>query len=503
VHTRASGRTRLVVAMAVAVLAMTAGCSSSTTAASAGHRDQTGPTSAGRPNIVFVLTDDLTQDLVRYMPHVLAMERRGTSFTNYTVTDSQCCPSRSSIFTGDYPHDTGVFTNTPPWGGYRVFRGRGEEQSTFAVALHDHGYRTAFMGKYLNGYETGSTAHPITPRPPGWDEWDGVGFGYDEFDYDIAHNETTRFYGHEPADYLTDVLQQRATSFIRSASTSRQPFLLEVATFTPHTPSVPAPRDAAKFPRLTAPRSPAFDMLPRNPPAWLAGRPPLTSAAIRGIDRRYRRRARDVLSIDRLLGAIQQTLADAGASRNTVVVFSSDNGYHLGEHRLAAGKMTAFDTDIEVPLVITGPHVRQGVTNRQAVQNIDLAPTFEELAGLHPSSQMDGVSIVDLLRERVTAWSNAALVEHHGPDTDVKDPDYPGPHGANPPSYRALRTARYTYVEYADGTAELYDRRHDPFELDNVVDRVSPRLVTRLHDQLVALSHCHGVVECTAARKAR
>jgi len=184
-------------------------------------------------------------------------------------------------------------------------------------------------------------------------------------------------------------------------------------------------------------------------------------------------------------------------------VFSSDNGYHLGEYRLEAGKMTAFDTDIQVPLVFTGPHIRAGVTNRDAVQNIDLAPTFEELAGLHPSSQMDGISIVDLLHERVSDWNNAALVEHHGPDTDVNDPDYPGPHGANPPSYRALRTARYTYVEYADRTAELYDRSRDPFELDNVVDLVSPRLVTRLHDQLVALGRCHGVVACTAARNAR
>jgi arylsulfatase A-like enzyme len=492
-----------VVTLLVAALAVTAGCSLSTSAPSARQRGPAGSTSGDRPNIVFVLTDDLTQDLVRYMPHVLAMEQQGTTFSNYTVTDSQCCPSRSSIFTGNYPHDTGVFTNTPPWGGYRVFRGRGEEQSTFAVALHDHGYRTAFMGKYLNGYKPGSTSHPVTETPPGWDEWDGVGYGYGEFDYDIAHNGTTRFYGHEPGDYLTDVLQQRATSFIRSASTSRQPFLLEVATFTPHTPSVPAPRDAARFPRLAAPRSAAFNVLPRNPPAWLAGRAELTPAEIQGIDRRYRRRARDVLSIDRLLGAIQQALADAGASKNTVVVFSSDNGYHLGQYRLQAGKMTAFDTDIQVPLVFTGPQVRSGVTNRDAVQNIDLAPTFEELAGLRPDPQMDGVSIVDLLRRRVPGWNNAALVEHHGPDTDVNDPDYPGPHGANPPSYRALRTARYTYVEYADGTAELYDRRRDPFELDNVVDRVSPRLVTRLHDQLLALSRCHGAVECTTARNAR
>lgn len=461
------------------------------------------PQETHRPNIVFVLTDDLTTDLVRQMPHVLAMERRGTSFTNYTVTDSQCCPSRSSIFSGNYPHDTRVFTNSPPWGGYGVFHARGEEQATFATALHDAGYRTAFMGKYLNGYQPGSPTRHASPTPPGWDEWDGVGYGYSEYNYHLSHNGTSTFYGHDPADYLTTVLQDRATGFITSAAHSGHPFLLEVATFTPHTPSVPAPRDAAAFPGLKAPRTAAFDALPSNPPPWLAGRKPLTSAQIRDIDRRYRRRTQDVLSIDRLLAGIERALAATGAAGDTVVVFSSDNGYHLGEYRLEAGKMTAFDTDIQVPLVVTGPGVRAGASNSDAVQNIDLAPTFEELAGLRPSPKMDGVSIVDLLRGPVPGWNNAALVEHHGPDTDVNDPDYPGPHGANPPSYTALRTARYTYVEYADGAVELYDLRRDPLELDNIADRIDPQRLAQLHGELVDLRECSGAVACSAARNVR
>ena len=490
-------RRRAAVVALVTLLAATAGCSGSTSRKPVAQP----PLPPGdRPNIVFVLTDDLTTDLLRFMPHVQEMQRRGMTFTNYTVTDSQCCPSRSSILTGRYPHNTGVFTNSPPWGGYSTFHTRDEEQSTFATALHDAGYRTAFMGKYLNGYHPGSPTRLADPVPPGWDEWDGVGYGYGEYDYDIAHNRTTKYYGHRPGDYLTTVLQHRATGFIGSAARSGKPFLLEVATFTPHTPSIPAPEDRTAFPTLTAPRTAAFNAVPIHPPAWLAHRALLGPAAIAGIDARYRRRARDVRSIDRLLAAIQDALYRAGAFGRTIVVFSSDNGYHLGEYRLKAGKMTAYDTDVVVPLVVAGPDIPSGSTNADVVQNIDLAPTFETLAGVRPNPQMDGVSIETLLHDPTAHWSGAALVEHHGPDTDVNDPDFPEPGSANPPSYKALRTGSFTYVEYAGGGVEFYDRRVDPLELHNLAAELTPRRRARLHQRLAELSHCQGVAACTATR---
>lgn len=495
---------RLVAATALAacLLAASVGCASSHPGSRAPASRSPRPEGA-RPNIVFVLTDDLTGDLIRYMPHVQAMEQAGMTFSNYTVTDSLCCPSRSSILTGKYPHNTDILTNSPPDGGYGKFHRRGEEHSTFAVALHDAGYRTALMGKYLNGYRPGSGSRPASPTPPGWDEWDGVGFGYSEYNYDIAHNDSTEFHGHRPRDYLTTVLEHRAAGFIGSAAASGQPFLLEVATFTPHSPSIPAPRDVGAFPRLTAPRTAAFDTLPTHPPAWLARRPPLTTAAVGAIDRRYRRRAEDVLSIDRLLATIERTLTEAGVAQNTVVVFSSDNGYHLGQYRIEAGKMTAFDTDVVVPLVVTGPQIAPGTTSAAIVQNVDLAPTFEALAGVTPSAQMDGTSIADLLHGRVTdSTAAAALVEHHGPDTDVTDPDYPGPASANPPSYEALRTATYTYVEYDAGGAEYYNRRRDPFELHNIVGELGPNRLASLHHQLVEMGRCHGSEQCTRARGA-
>jgi N-acetylglucosamine-6-sulfatase len=158
----------------------------STTPSAAPSSTAAGSAPGGKPNIVFVLTDDLSNNLVQYMPHVLALQKAGTSFSNYTVTDSLCCPSRSSIFSGKFPHDTGVFTNTGADGGFNVFHSRGEESDTFATALQQVGYRTAMMGKYLNGYQPADALGGSQPYvPPGWNEWDVAGNGYPEFNYDL------------------------------------------------------------------------------------------------------------------------------------------------------------------------------------------------------------------------------------------------------------------------------------------------------------------------------
>src|SRR6476646_9632764 len=141
-----------------------------------------------RPNVRFILTDDLSWNLGQYMPHVKQMQREGLTFTNYFVTDSLCCPSRASIFTGRYPHNHGVLTNTPPTGGFAAFR-RGAQSRTFATVLRDHGYRTSLMGKYLNGYEA-QTGYV----PPGWTNWQGTGGGYKGFNYVLSRNgEVARF----------------------------------------------------------------------------------------------------------------------------------------------------------------------------------------------------------------------------------------------------------------------------------------------------------------------
>ena len=267
-----------------------------------------------RPNIVFVLTDDLDLHLLQFMPHVLAMKRNGVSFANYFVTDSLCCPSRSSIFTGEFPHNSGVFRNLEPDGGYGGFNAHGNELRTFAVAIQRAGYRTAILGKYLNGYRPAGN-----PPALGWNEWDVAGNGYPEFNYSLNENGKLVHYGSEPEDYLTDVVSRIALKFIsQSAGT---PFFIEVATFAPHMPYVPAPRDSDAFAGVQAPRTLAFAAAPEGgTPQWLSRLPPLSGSDLAAIDRDFRQRARSVLAVDRMIGDLETAVA---AARPTTPISSS------------------------------------------------------------------------------------------------------------------------------------------------------------------------------------
>lgn len=456
---------------------------------------------SGRPNIVFVLTDDLSTNLLPFMPEVQDMQRNGMTFSNYYVSDSLCCPSRSSILSGNFPHDTDVFVNVGGHGGFHTFHSRGEERHTFAVALQSAGYRTALMGKYLNGYLNGPGSPSDVPEtyvPPGWSEWDVGGQAYPEFDYTLNENGLLNQYGHQPADYLTDVMARRGVDFIHRSVQAGQPFFLELATFAPHSPYVPAPRNADDFPGLTAPRVPSFDMLPLHPPSWLAHRKPLTPAEILKLDRDFRRRAQSVEAVDAMIGQIRQELAADGVAGNTYLVFSSDNGLHLGEYRLTAGKMTAFDTDIRVPLVISGPGVPAGTTSGAMTENIDLAKTFSAIGGTDLPS--DGHSLLPLLQGGTPAdWRNAILVEHHGPDLSQEDPDFQRMSGGNPRTYEAVRTHSFLYVEYNNGEREFYDLRRDPFELDNIAGELTTTDLTLLHAELRELEDCHDGPTCWTA----
>ncbi len=452
-------------------------------------------TRPGPLNIVFVLTDDLATNLVPFMPHVQALAARGTSFSQYTVTDSLCCPSRASIFTGKYPHNTGVFTNTGPDGGLPTFQRYGNEKSTFATDLQRAGYRTGFFGKYINGFQP-SSKHV----PPGWSTWAAGGDAYAGFNYNLLENKKIVAYGKKPADYVTDVLSAKANAFITASAKARKPFVAEVATYAPHLPYTPAPRDAKRFPEVKAPRDASFGKLPTNPTPWIAGHGPLTAADLASIDRDFRERVRAVQAVDRMVASLQATLERAGVADRTVVIFSSDNGLHMGEHGLMPGKQTPFDTDVRVPLIVAGPGIARGATVAEPVENIDLRPTFADLAGAPVPAGVDGVSLVPLLAGAPPAdWREVALVEHHGPPRDPKDPDYQPWRNANPPDYRAIRTPGFTYIEYGDGTPEYYDNATDPAQAHNIAGTLSPERLARLRSVMAALGSCRGQQACQAA----
>jgi arylsulfatase A-like enzyme len=457
--------------------------------ATTGPTDSTTTAPTRPPNIVFVLADDFDSGLVQYMPELnRSISDQGMSFDKYFVSSALCCPSRVSMLRGQYPHNTTVLTNED---GFMKFHRLGLESSTIATWLQAAGYRTALMGKYLNGYLEARSAGLHQYVPPGWSEWHVVGDGYRDVDYTMNRNGTLVGFGNAPEDALTDVLRTSANGFIESSANSGQPFFLMISAFAPHFPYPVLDRYANALPDVRAPRPPSFNARGRDEPKWLAAQPALTDADIASIDVKYRRRVQSVQGIDELVGEVVDTLARVGALGDTYVIFTADNGYHLGQHRLQPGKQTAFDSDVRVPLIVRGPGVRRGSTSSMAV-NVDLAPTFAELAGVPVPDFVDGRSLVPLLRaETPTGWRDAVLIEHEGPLAVPGDPDYQP--DDNPTRYVALRTATRLFVAYHGGEHELYDYEIDPHELDNRFGSASRSEIARWQSALDAQRACRAV----------
>ena len=452
------------------------------------------------PNIVMVLVDDFSMNLMpddlgelaKSMPNLAQMRREGMTFDNYFVTDSLCCPSRTSIFTGLLPHNSGVFTNTPPDGGLTAFMAHQNDAKTFAVALHDGFYATAMMGKYLNGYEaeTGGV-------PQGWSEWAVAGNAYGNFNYTINLNGEIS----SPEPHMTDELSLLGQAFIANAASG--PFFLELSTFSPHAPYTPPKRYADAFAGVTYPRTPAFAARPdQYAPQWLQAIPPLDKRFQTKIDEIYRLRVQSVKGVDDMIGDIRKTLEDLGLTESTYVIFTSDNGYHLGEFSLRAGKMSPFDTDIQVPLVVLGPGIAAGSRNADITMNIDLYPTFVELAGLPASASVDGHSLVPALTGQSGPRRAIALVEHKRSGPSAANPDAADPKAGDPPTYIALRMQDSLYVEYLDGSGEVsyYDMTSDPDQLRNIAHTLSPARLKALHEAALANQACAGAAECGAAQ---
>lgn len=442
----------------------------------------TNPGARDQPNFIIVLTDDLDAKSVEFMPRLKALlTSRGTTFSNYFVTDSICCPSRASLLRGQYPHNHQVLSNFQPGGGFQKFYTLEEEQSTIAAWLKAAGYRTVLLGKYLNGYPGSEKTSYV---PPGWDEWYGLMYHHAAYyNYQLNENGRVVSYGHGPADYETDVLAAKTVDFIaRNDANGKRPFFIYLAPSAPHLPATPAPRHAKEFPHATAPRTPSFnegDL--SDKPAWLRGAPPLKRFA--EIDSMYRSRLQSMLAVDEMIGKIVDALQANGTLEQTYIFFTSDNGFHLGEHRLDKGKGTPYEEDIRVPLIVRGPGVPAGRTLPHFVLNIDLAPTLADLAGAAPARFVDGRSLRPLLAgapPSAGAWRNDFVVEYWSPSM------------RKAPAYEALRTSGYLYVEYVSGERELYDLRADPYELKNLAGSAAPGLVSELSKRLRFLEHCAG-----------
>ena len=256
---------------------------------------------SNRANIVLIVTDDEDVAAHAFMPKTKALlEDQGTVFENFFISYPWCCPSRASILRGQYGHNTHVVGNEPPWGGFETFRERGLEESTIATWLQDAGYRTAMLGKYFNRY--------VPERdgvPPGWDEWYVGGNAHRSYDYVLNENGQTVQYGSGPEDYLGDVLTDKAVQVIRSSAGTSQPFFLYVLPFTPHSPSVAAPRHEGMFADAELPRPPSFDEADvSDKPAFIRRLPPLNQDQIAYLEYEYRRRIASLQAIDDIVESI-------------------------------------------------------------------------------------------------------------------------------------------------------------------------------------------------------
>lgn len=425
-----------------------------------------------RLNVVLILSDDERSDGTMVMKNVRnLLADHGTTFTDMHVTTSMCGPSRASILTGQYAHHTGVLENFGPH-SYPAFT---EESNDLGVWMHRAGYETGLVGKYVNSYTDAYVDHRI---PPGWDDWQVMDSVPMEayYNYSLNDNGSLVHYGNKPSDYSTTVLTNKAVNFIHQA---RHPFFLYFAPVAPHLPAIPAPKDQGKLENIAPIHSPAFNQRNIGKEPWRFWHKGLLSAAAQLYINHVRiRQEESLLALDRSVHSVVQALKARHELNHTVILYTSDNGFLWGEHRLG-GKIWPYQESTHVPLIVRTPWTHSAQRNNQPVLNVDLAPTISALAGVKPGLPEDGRSFVPLLHGQRVPWRHAFLVEYLGHDLLRQ---------GGPPPYEAVQTRRNLYVEYKNGWRELYNLRKDPWELNNIAaDRATKPLQARLSQILQRL----------------
>lgn len=430
-------------------------------AVSAGQKDP-----AARPNVVFILTDDQRWDALGCMghpffksPNIDRIAKEGALFKNAFVTTPLCSPARGSYLTGTYVHTHGVRGNDNN-------NARSHQLVTFPRLLHDAGYETAYVGKWHMGNDD-------TPRP-GFDRW--VSFK----GQGVYLNPQLNIDGkvEQVPGYITDILSEQAVRFLRQPRT--KPFCLYLAEKAVHGPFTPAERHKDLYSSDPIVRAPnAKDDLHDKPALTrlVDGTPAVKVGGGSG-DALIRNQIRCLQAVDEGVGQVLKTLQESNQLDNTLVIFTSDNGYFWGEHSLG-DKRWAFDEGIRVPLVMRYPKlIKAGTVLDQVVLNIDIAPTVLDLAGVSVPRTIQGRSLLPLFRQRNGAWRKAALFEY------FLEPAYP-----RQPGWQAVRTDRWKYVHYTDlqGMDELYDLKADPYEMKNLIN--DPASAAALKDLKEELAH--------------
>ncbi|HTR73753.1 MAG TPA: sulfatase [Solirubrobacterales bacterium] len=563
--------------MAVAVLALVLGLVLATGEEARAARAKA--SELQKPSFVVIQTDDETMeelyDGVRMangieefaMPNVLQqLGEKGITFTRYYTPYSLCAPSRVSLLTGRYAHNDHVQGNVPPNGGWTGFQSRQAYSHNLATWLQGAGYRTIHIGKILNGYGDPPYS-PGTEEPPGWSSWhtilnsdtDHYAYGYlmnnngvVEGPYGNSGSWETREYGEiddpgcpsaplngKPCYYETDFFNALATQEL-AATSPEQPFYMQVDYTTPHgdfrKPAGPQPatRDIGKFAGAPLPDSRAEGFNEGNvndKPRFIREAPYLSATEIHTYRVYYQNCLNALVSVDEGVGQILAELGALHRLRNTYIIFTSDNGFFFGQHRLVGGKFLAYEPSTHLPLIIRGPGIKPHTATGQLASTIDIAPTVLELAEVTPDKSMDGVSLVPYMREPSLRSRRPLLfesfvqtddVEQDGqatttsPETSAGERAAAGPargklgiagadarrstdataHAsvvAPPKNYYGIRLGPYKYIEWPDGEKELYDITKDPYELNNVVRNPNFFPVRAfLHKELERLEECKG-----------
>ncbi|MGN0062676.1 MAG: sulfatase-like hydrolase/transferase [Nocardioides sp.] len=496
---------------------------------------------AGPPNVVLVLMDDFSTDLLPTLRSAAEMRRRGASYPHAYTVDSMCCVSRASLLTGQYPHQTGVLTNisgATGLGGYPAWVAGGNAERSVNVALAEAGWTTGFIGKYLNEYEW-NPGWPVPELPPGWDQFQVLfGSAYAGWEFGrtqvtdgqlevVEHHAPPASASEEEKDaaYAGTVTHDLALDFIRRHERRPEPYFLEVATYAPHSRVNPQPHYPGDplFPAAFADRPGpgragncgavacadlSVDDLPGhgdrvgdNGPLTLDGGPARAWNTVgnpggtrRNVDE-LRQRAMMAQSVDRMVSDIL-----AAVGENTYVVLTSDNGFHLGQVGMAHGKGTAYATDSRVPMLVVGPGVAPGERG-ELVSTLDVAPTVLQLAGVDPEPFRAGRSMVPSLRDASVDRGGHVFLEHTQQTLSTGDPDaaYSGGELDRIPSYVAVRDRDSLLVRYdldpsADGVEhgyEFYSYDDDSFERTNrFADPAYAGQVADLMARLRAFDRC-------------
>lgn len=417
------------------------------------------------PNVVFILVDDERWDALDavhsvsgnpVMPLTLSeLAASGVRFTNAYNTTPLCSPSRASILTGTHTYRHGVRTNSIPLGGAQAFN----DTSTLATSLRNRGYRTGMYGKYLNGYFQLWGAGQPPYLPPGWSEWHAFKME-NYYNYVLVENGVENAYGAAAADYSTDVLATKAADFIKSSVTQGKPFFLYFAPYGVHKPYTPAPRHLGTFTGVPPFRPISYsEQDVSDKPLWIQNIPVLTGPERTMIDTDRQNQLEALQSVDEAVGLLVQTLRNLNIEQNTMIIFTADNGFSWGEHRIE-GKGHIYEENLRAPLIIRYPPLAPlPRTESRYALNIDYTPTIIALTGAVPPQVPDGVDLAPLIDGSATTWRVDFLTENWFNE------EYP-----SMPAWAAVHNSEFKYAEFVSGENELYNYLIDADELASAPD---------------------------------